>query len=60
MRKITRVKRSYTMSLQADELLKRLAIKNGVSKSAILEICIRNEAKSQNVSEDVQAQTEYK
>lgn len=48
----TRVKRSYTLTQDADNLLEKLADKNGISKSAALEIAIRNEAKNQGISLD--------
>jgi hypothetical protein len=47
-----RVKRSYTLTEDADKLLEKMADKNGISKSAALEIAIRNEAKNQGVAID--------
>jgi len=44
-----KVKRSYTITDSADALLAQLAIKNGVSKTAILELLIRKEAREQGV-----------
>ena len=50
-------KRSYTLTDDADTLLEMMAIKNGISKSAILEIAIRNEAKKQEVTIDKKTST---
>lgn len=50
MRQKTKVKRSYTLTDNADELLVKMAKKNGLSKSAVIEIAIRNEAERQGVS----------
>lgn len=50
MDKNTRVKRSYTLTNELDELLKKLAQKNGVSKTAIIEIAVREKADRQGVT----------
>lgn len=52
MSKKTRVKRSYALTDNADKLLETMADKNGVSKSAMLELIIRESAKNQGVSLD--------
>jgi len=44
-----RVKRSYALTDEADKLLGKMADKNGISKSAVLEIIIREAAKNQGV-----------
>lgn len=52
MSKKTRVKRSYALTDEADKLLEKMADKNGVSKSAMLEFIIRYAAKNQDVTLD--------
>jgi hypothetical protein len=47
-----RVKRSYALTDEADKLLGKMADKNGISKSAVLEIIIREAAKLQGVETD--------
>lgn len=39
-----RAKRSFTLTSEADELLVKLAAKLGISKTAVLEIIIREKA----------------
>lgn len=50
MNKKLRVKRSYTITDEADKLLEAIAQKNGISKSAMLELIIRESAKNQGVT----------
>ncbi len=49
MDKKLKVKRSYTLTDEADELIEKIALKNGISKSAVLEIIIRESAKNYGV-----------
>lgn len=44
----TKKKRSYTLTSEADLLLEALSKKLGVSKTAILEISIREKAEKEN------------
>jgi hypothetical protein len=50
MDKKLKVKRSYTLTDEADELIEKIALKNGISKSAVLEIIIRESAKNYGVA----------
>lgn len=45
-----RKKRSFTLSSQADELLEAIAEELGISKTAVLEIAIREKAERTNIS----------
>ena len=49
MDKKLKVKRSYTLTDEADELIEKITLKNGISKSAVLEIIIRESAKNYGV-----------
>ena len=46
----TRKKRSFTLTEEADALLDKLSEKYGISKTAVLEILIRERAKAEDVS----------
>lgn len=46
---MTKKKRSYTLTDQADELLNLIADALGVSKSAVLELAIREKAANLNI-----------
>lgn len=45
-----KVKRSYMLTVDADELLRKLAELNGVNMTAIIELAIRQMAKDQGVA----------
>lgn len=49
---MSKKKRSYTLTDEADRLLDLMADKMGVSKTAILEIAIREKAAQMNISDN--------